>query len=81
MQHEDWFARTVVYLYRGAWQEWEPWEADMCVPLSSADLEAKVGFRLVTRCWLSSIQHAVLCGQLSSGEPNLFIHCCMHAPR
>ena len=43
VKHEAWFAASAVYLYRGAWQEWEPWEADMCVPLSAADLEAKVG--------------------------------------
>ncbi len=50
VKQEAWFARTAVFLYRGAWQEWEPWEADMCVPLSGADLDAKVG----AACWLSS---------------------------
>ena len=30
-----------VWLYRGAWQEWEPHEVDRVVPLSPADLEKK----------------------------------------
>eukprot|EP00887_Chlorella_sp_A99_P007017 scaffold2.g7017.t1 len=40
----DWFRRcgTHVLLYRGAWQEWEPWEVDVAVPLSPGELERKV---------------------------------------
>jgi glucosamine-6-phosphate deaminase len=34
--------KPVVYLYRGAWQEWEVEEADVLVPLSSAQLDSKV---------------------------------------
>lgn len=30
-----------VWLYRGAWQEWEPHEVDRVVPLSPADVERK----------------------------------------
>ena len=30
-----------VWLYRGAWQEWEPHEIDRVVPLSPDDLERK----------------------------------------
>lgn len=29
-------------LYRGAWQEWEPWEVDLAVPLSPAELQRKM---------------------------------------
>jgi glucosamine-6-phosphate deaminase len=34
--------KPVVYLYRGAWQEWRVEEADVLVPLSSAQLDSKV---------------------------------------
>lgn len=34
--------KPVVYLYRGAWQEWGVEEADVLVPLSSAQLHSKV---------------------------------------
>src|SRR5439155_12914432 len=30
-----------VWLYRGAWEEWEPHEIERAVPLSPADLERK----------------------------------------
>jgi glucosamine-6-phosphate deaminase len=30
-----------VWLYRGAWQEWEPYEVERVVPLSTEDLERK----------------------------------------
>ncbi|KAK9918984.1 hypothetical protein WJX75_008480 [Coccomyxa subellipsoidea] len=39
---QTWFQGTEVFLYRGAWQEWAPWEADMCVPMSSSELDKKV---------------------------------------
>jgi glucosamine-6-phosphate deaminase len=32
-----------VWLYRGAWEEWEPHEIDRVVPLSPSDLERKKG--------------------------------------
>jgi glucosamine-6-phosphate deaminase len=31
-----------VWLYRGAWQEWETYRADVFLPLSKADLDRKV---------------------------------------
>lgn len=41
--HEVWKQgqQFEVWLYRGAWQEWEPHEVDRVVPLSPADLERK----------------------------------------
>ena len=33
--------RPEVWLYRGAWEEWEPHEIDIAVPLSPQDLERK----------------------------------------
>lgn len=30
-----------VWLYRGAWQEWEPHQIEMAVPMSPDDLERK----------------------------------------
>ncbi len=35
---EPWYADCEVWLYRGAWQEWEPQEIDMAVPLSPQEL-------------------------------------------
>jgi glucosamine-6-phosphate deaminase len=32
--HEVWFNKCSIWLYRGAWQEWDVSEADMAVPLS-----------------------------------------------
>ncbi len=34
--------RPLVWLYRGAWQEWEPDRADLFLPLSRADLDRKI---------------------------------------
>ncbi|CAK0786248.1 hypothetical protein CVIRNUC_009461 [Coccomyxa viridis] len=42
VKREDWFRQTQVYLYRGAWQEWEPYEADLAVPMTSSDLSLKI---------------------------------------
>jgi glucosamine-6-phosphate deaminase len=36
-----WFADTEIWLYRGAWQEWEPEKIEMAVPLSPAELLRK----------------------------------------
>lgn len=36
------FRRPLVWLYRGAWQEWETHRADVFLPLSKADLDRKV---------------------------------------
>jgi glucosamine-6-phosphate deaminase len=36
-----WAKRCELWLYRGAWQEWEPHEIDMAVPLSPDEVERK----------------------------------------
>jgi glucosamine-6-phosphate deaminase len=36
------FKRPLVWLYRGAWQEWEIHRADVFMPMSKADLDRKV---------------------------------------
>ncbi len=41
VQYEAWFARCEVWLYRGAWQEWEPHEIEMAVPLSPDEVARK----------------------------------------
>jgi glucosamine-6-phosphate deaminase len=38
---DEWFANTEVRLYRGAWQEWAPYQIDIAVPLSPAELQRK----------------------------------------
>ncbi|KAL6079711.1 Glucosamine-6-phosphate deaminase [Balamuthia mandrillaris] len=42
-EEERWFVdqRTEVWLYRGAWQEWEPEKIHMAVPLSPEELQKK----------------------------------------
>jgi len=37
----DWYKQCQVWLYRGAWQEWEPWEITMAVPMSPSELLQK----------------------------------------
>jgi glucosamine-6-phosphate deaminase len=39
---EPWYAACEVWLYRGAWQEWEPHHIDMAVPLSPQELRRKI---------------------------------------
>lgn len=39
-QHE-WLSRCEFWLYRGAWQEWEPEKIEMAVPLSPDEVERK----------------------------------------
>jgi glucosamine-6-phosphate deaminase len=41
VQMRQWFANTEVWLYRGAWQEWEPETIEMAVPLSPSELLRK----------------------------------------
>ncbi len=41
VQAQDWFASCEVWLYRGAWQEWEPERIEMAVPLSPRELLRK----------------------------------------
>lgn len=38
VQSDDWYKHCEVWLYRGAWQEWEPHQIEMCVPLSPDEL-------------------------------------------
>jgi glucosamine-6-phosphate deaminase len=36
-----WFRHTEIWLYRGAWQEWEPEQIEMAVPISPIELLRK----------------------------------------
>jgi glucosamine-6-phosphate deaminase len=38
---ESWLAGTHIWLYRGAWMEWEPGRVDMAVPLSPDEVVLK----------------------------------------
>lgn len=40
-EHDDWMQDCDVWLYRGAWQEWEPHEIEMAVPLSPREVTQK----------------------------------------
>ncbi|TWT79942.1 Glucosamine-6-phosphate deaminase 1 [Planctomycetes bacterium CA13] len=40
-QNEDWYQACVVWLYRGAWQEWAPEQIEVAVPLSPMEVERK----------------------------------------
>ena len=37
----DWLDQTTIWLYRGAWMEWELWRVDMAVPLSPDEVVEK----------------------------------------
>jgi glucosamine-6-phosphate deaminase len=41
LRDQDWARDSELWLYRGAWQEWEPHEIDMAVPLSPDEVERK----------------------------------------
>lgn len=41
LRAEPWYERCSVWLYRGAWHEWEPHEIEMAVPLSPAEVMRK----------------------------------------
>jgi glucosamine-6-phosphate deaminase len=41
LQHEDWMKDCWVWLYRGAWQEWDVDQIEMAVPLSPGELLRK----------------------------------------
>lgn len=41
VKEEQWFQDCYVWLYRGAWQEWEVHEIEMAVPLSPGELTRK----------------------------------------
>jgi len=42
VRSEPWFDDCEIWLYRGAWQEWEPYQIDMAVPLSPHELHRKI---------------------------------------
>ena len=41
IKSDSWLSQCEVWLYRGAWQEWEPHQIDMAVPLSPDELLRK----------------------------------------
>lgn len=41
LAEREWLRACEVWLYRGAWQEWEPHHIDMAVPLSPDEVERK----------------------------------------
>lgn len=41
LRSEEWFKDCRVWMYRGAWQEWDVAEAEMAVPLSPEEVEIK----------------------------------------
>ena len=41
MAREDWYQLCEVWLYRGAWHEWEPHEIEVAVPLSPDEVLRK----------------------------------------
>ena len=41
VRSEPWFAGCEIWLYRGAWQEWEPERIEMAVPLSPEEVVRK----------------------------------------
>ena len=41
LKDEAWYEQCVVWLYRGAWQEWSPAQIEMAVPLSPRELLRK----------------------------------------
>lgn len=41
VKDEEWFSDCFIWLYRGAWQEWEVHEIEMAVPLSPGELNRK----------------------------------------
>jgi glucosamine-6-phosphate deaminase len=42
LKDRQWVQDCELWLYRGAWQEWEPQRIEMAVPLSPAELEQKL---------------------------------------
>ena len=41
VKEQAWFSDCAVWLYRGAWQEWEPEQIEMAVPISPEELMRK----------------------------------------
>ncbi|MFH0898131.1 MAG: glucosamine-6-phosphate deaminase [bacterium] len=42
LKNESWLKQCTIWLYRGAWQEWDIDQIDMAVPLSPDDLTKKI---------------------------------------
>jgi len=40
-ENDEWTKNCVIYLYRGAWQEWEPEKVNLVVPMSADELYRK----------------------------------------
>jgi len=40
-ENDEWTKNCIIYLYRGAWQEWEPEKVSLVVPMSSDELYRK----------------------------------------
>ncbi|MCC9658654.1 glucosamine-6-phosphate deaminase [Rhodopirellula sp. JC737] len=40
-REDEWMRSCAVWLYRGAWQEWPPYEIEMAVPLSPQEVDRK----------------------------------------
>ena len=41
LKNEEWFKDCRIWMYRGAWQEWDVADAEMAVPLSPEEVEIK----------------------------------------
>ncbi|GMV25924.1 MAG: glucosamine-6-phosphate deaminase [Phycisphaerae bacterium] len=41
LSHQEWTQHCVLWLYRGAWQEWAPEEIEMAVPLAPDEVKRK----------------------------------------
>lgn len=41
LQDDDWFEQCQLWLYRGAWQEWDPEDIEMAIPMSPEELMQK----------------------------------------
>jgi len=41
IKKNKWYQECTVWLYRGAWQEWDLWDIEMAVPMSPAELYKK----------------------------------------
>lgn len=41
LAHRDWMKQCTLWLYRGAWQEWDPEQIEMAVPLSPDEVMRK----------------------------------------
>ena len=62
---QPWSKESVLWLYRGAWQEWAPHEIEMAVPLSPREVERK---RLAIFKHESQKDHALFPGPWDTRE-------------